>query len=411
MRESRTHLRLRSLITSLALLVVSTGCSPEQIAEPAVMSHLGPLINADTFPIIEPTGLHTVCGSCTFEVDSVTTLGSDADTVYYNAPASVVQAADQQFYIAPVSVRGTVARYDHQGKFTGLLGRWGRGPGELNLPSGLVSLDSSIAIFDFSRVLIISLDGSDTTMLRVDPPVGEFDNIVLPGGTFVAAAMQRPTTRNLIVISPEGESYTFGDSTFYHGAAESEQRRAAVVRRFLTPLDSTRFLAMPGLFRPEVERWNTSGLLEARFSLPAPWFPEYGMAELTEYQKHGRRISAIARARNLHVDGGGRLWTLTYVKDSFWNDQPEVQTLATEDGGPPVRQYWGYDRRKVEDAVLAVYMLADTGATLLASTRFDIPFSRFLSDTTIVEEVDIERDLKRFNVFKFRLAPDSGTLD
>ena len=395
----------------LLILAVLASCSPAPVAEPAEMSHLGPLINADTFPIIEPISPIAVCGACRFEVDSVTTLGSDADTVYYNNPATVVHAADSQFYIAPVSIRGTVAQYDQRGSFVRLLGRHGRGPGEMNLPSGLALTDSSLVVFDFSRLVTFALDGSDTTTMRVDPPVGEYDNIALPGGTYVSAAIQRPTTRNLIVIHPDGRSVTFGDSVFYDGAGEAEQRRAAESYRIIAPFDSSRFLTMLRVFSPTIERWNTGGALEARYRLTAPWFPEYGVKELEEFRLHGRQKSAIARAQALRVDEQGRLWTLVWVKDSFWNDQQEIPTVAVEGGGPRVRQYWGFDRRKVEDAILAVYYLSDSGATLLASTRFDIPFSRFVSDSLVIEEVDIDRGLMKFNVFKIRLAAGSGGLD
>jgi hypothetical protein len=231
-------------------------------------------------------------------------------------------------------------------------------------------------------------------------PNPETRTIALPGRGLVVAVEQSTPGRAFEFIGASGEQTRFGDSLKVRA-----QVGAGYVPHWLAAVSKDRFFAMPLYNEALIDEWETSGRFLRRYRLPAPWFIPYGLGPLKELQQSGIRGTRIAMSGGVWRDATGRLWTITNVPDPKWRSRSD-SGIRDEHGNRYV-QLWGFDRREVLDAIVAVYALTDTSVVLVASGRFAMPLSRFLSDSVVVERRYVDREVISFNLFRFRLVGDT----
>ncbi|MES2305613.1 MAG: hypothetical protein V4558_08900 [Gemmatimonadota bacterium] len=377
-----------------SLLLAITGCStgaPRSATNGAASSGVIPeqIISArDTTP---------ACPQCVIALDSLTTLGLEDDSVTPRDPTSVVQGADQLFYVAPMSEQGRVGVYGWDGHLVRLLGRTGDGPGELRWAASVAAApDGSLGVLDFNRILWYPLLGGAPITQVLDQPLGEFRTLALPGRGLVVATEQSMPGRAFVYVDSLGNRRDFGDSL---------KARATVGDGFaphsLAASGGGHFYAMPWYNTPRIDEWDTNGRLLRRYQLPAPWFTPYGIEPLRELQRVGVRGLRLAISSSAWRDRAGLLWTITNVADPRWKVVADIGQKDELGARQPLLS--GYDKRLVQDAIIAVYRVTDTSVALVASRRVDMPLSRFLSDSVVAERTQAGREDVGFNLFRYRL--------
>lgn len=379
------------VISIVALLAALGACAdaPRGDATPEVSMPLRTIEARDTV---------AECRECRIVLDSIASIGLETDSVVPSDPADIVEGVDQAFYVTTMTERARVGVYDWQGKLVRLLGRTGEGPGELKAAiSVAASRDSFLAVLDYSRILWYSLGGGEPITRVLPIPIAEFRTIALPGRGLVVAAEQRMPGRAFLYVDTLGVMHPFGDSLKAPRSGLEEY-----MPHSLTVRDRSGFFAMPYYVTPRLDEWELSGKLVRRYELPAPWFEPYTRDRLRDLGRLGPRGMRIAISNGAWRDANGLLWTIATVPDPRW--KIVADTGDKDERGEVHAPYWGYDRRQVQDAVIAVYRLTDSSVTLVASQRVDFPLSRFLSDSVVAERKYIDRGAPVFNLFRYRLV-------
>lgn len=276
-------------------------------------------------------------------------------------PNSIAMDSRGRVYLALADAGELPAVYDRDGKFIGLIGRKGSGPGEFR-SANWISVDDSDTLFVLDRANgRLSVFDPAYRFVRSAPiPVGAHALVALPGLLVVNAAvpdvdrigfplhafdrvgnvvefleLDRPTVLPhqedplLRALAPSGSGHLWSATMFGPHRLERVDSRGRVVRVLEL---SGRWLPRRNLFRPSLPR--------------------------------GQPYSSVAAIRE---DAVGRLWVVLRVPDPRWRSglQWPRDSPDRERSGTPVV----VDYHRVFDCIVAV--IDPATAKVLATRRSD----------------------------------------
>ncbi|MDX2263060.1 MAG: hypothetical protein SFU84_15315 [Gemmatimonadales bacterium] len=357
-----------------------------------------------TAPLLRSSSDEPTCPTCDIVLDSLFTVGFSDDTVFPLVPASVVQGADQQFYIHPMSDQLKIGRYDWKGALTLLFGGQGEAPGQYGSAGTLAAApDSQLLLVEYRKVHWYDLQTLESSAEPVPMPLNQPALIAFSGRRFLATTTGGVGMSGEIYLStPNPGGLVLGRST-----APTVPNTATVggasMFRHVTGRVPGEFYTIGWFLAPTLERWTTSGGLRDRVELPAPWFVPYGVEALIERDAKPR-AAPLAGTTSLWQDGSQRVWTVTRVPDPRTIGLPPPKVVSDADAHRGVQAEETLAPNQRADAVIAAYEISDSSVSLLTSKRFDQRVLGFLSDSIVVERSFPEPGLARFVVYRLRLV-------
>lgn len=242
----------------------------------------------------------------------------------------------------------TIKRFDEHGQFVGQIGRTGEGPGEFRAITDVQIVRGQIVALDYRNRSwsVFDADGRFLRLHRYSGALGRGRFHVVGEDTVVVAGMD--------TSSPEVVGYPLHltrlaspDASVVHFGAESPDyipsepyARSVVLGTMSHP--GTVWWGKPA--RPHWEEWSLDGDHLRTVVGDLPWFPNELPAML-------RGPKPISRMGYFGVDGRDRLWILTEVPDSDWED---IEFAQTDEGWVPVERVTPSELR---DARLDVFDL------------------------------------------------------
>jgi hypothetical protein len=378
------------------------GCSKSPSQRVSAIPRVGSLLYSDTITAVTPTTDRPACPRCEILIDSIGSIGSETDSIYPQSFSQVIEGADDLYYVAPVSARSRIAVFNTRGELVRMQGHAGDGPEELRQIGAIApTKDSQLVVLSGVRFVYFAAGGRPVATKPLPQWLTQPRMVVQPDGTIIVATGS-PELRNFEAYSPAtGRVVTFGDSTAM--GADSSWQRNALLTRWIALANGGSFLSIPEKLTTVVDQWTESGQFVRRYRLPAPWYGKTEERDLDDLRKYGIRGSRAALTTAIWADSRGLLWTLTSIRDPRWQLEKGVDSSTGHGAEPRQAGYWGFDRRKVRDGVIAVYALTDSSVRLISSRQVDIPFSSFLSDSVLTETVYADRNFTTYNLFRFRL--------
>jgi hypothetical protein len=257
------------------------------------------------------------CPRCTIQITHAATLGEPAEQAILDGVTRSLVHLPKGGYLALTYGSGRLPlRFAEDGKYLGVLGRKGAGPGEFGDPIHLrVTAGDTIRIVDAapSRVSVYT---PDLDFVRTDP----FDPVSPP-----VADVLFPPTGGVVVSAPGAGSDGLPRLLHYRkdsassGAEFDKPKlfRAAqpnLQRRQIAGGADATVWSLHGL-EYVLDRWTLDGRLVEQLSRKAPWFPPatgvVAPSAATPPHPIGMRI---------HSDDQGLLWVFILVPDSSWAD-------------------------------------------------------------------------------------------
>jgi hypothetical protein len=304
---------------------------------------------------LRSTGEDQSCG-CRIVLQRVAQLGRADDTVALSPRSQVARDSHGFFYAAPLLQDGVVAVFGPTGAFTSLIGRPGRGPGDLaGIRHIRIAPHDSLLVLEYDRLSLFGPDGVFARTVPVPAGVLGFRFAVQADGRVVLNNYM-PKHSSFVVLGPAVR-------TFGHSIAG---RDSDALQFLLAALDSGRFAAVQQNYRYLVQVWDTAGVMRREFRRDPEWFPRSSYEE-----RLGRTPRSPPSSRVLGAQADlvrRRLWITAVVPDRNWRVvAPEVE--------PGHREVTGWFALKVSDyaraydTVLEVLDL-DTGK-VIATQRFD----------------------------------------
>jgi len=355
-------------------------------------------------PLLQAASTEPTCPTCDIVLDSLFTVGLSNDTVFPIELAHVVQGADQQFYIHPLSDQLKIGRYDWKGRLTRLFGGHGEAPGQYRFAGTLAAApDSQLLLVEYRKVHWYDLRTLESSAEPVPVPLNQPALIALSGRRFLATTTGGVGMAGEIYLStPNPEGLVLGRTTSPR-RSNTETMGGASMFRHVTGRVPGEFYTIGWFLAPTLERWTTSGGLKDRVELPAPWFVPYGIDALIERDAKPR-AAPLAGTTSLWQDGSQRIWTVTRVPDPRTIGLPPPQVVSDADAHRGVQAEETLAPNQRADAVIAAYEISDSSVSLLTSKRFDQRVLGFLSDSIVVERSFPEPGLARFVVYRLRLV-------
>lgn len=363
-RSSRKKGRLTDAgaARGVVLLVVAVifGCTP--VDQPDASER-----PREPVPFARVSGsLGTLCTSCSFTVEHVTSLGdlSDPELIFEGEVPSVVRLSSGAFVAAPATSGWQLLVYDETGEYRESWGQEGDGPGEFRAISRIARLPGdSILVVDYSRrITILDPSGAYVRSSQLDfMPL-----MVKPMGSsrWVASTMSVPA-------APERIGYPIhlysADGTFQTalgGDMPVVQSRPSASQRVVVADEEGVWAGRPD--RYEIEYWSVSGEQLSVLDRVAEWFPDREV----EGAVNPRDEPPSPYLVDLHVDQDGLLWTLSIMADASW---------APSDGTG-----YSFAARQGRFYDTVVEVIDPASGELLASQRFDWSAWSFTTDGLIV---------------------------
>jgi hypothetical protein len=255
------------------------------------------------------------CASCKITLRRLVTLGADAPPMMFYAEPT--RDRKGRYYVrSNAGLPGEIERillFSPEGKFTGVLGRQGRGPGEFtDTPTFLLGANDTLFAFDQASRLVtvfspdhkpirtIDLSKAGITFALYESIPGT--RMLLPDGTF-AIAEATPSSFDPLVrlVSPTGSvvgGLAFVDSSVRDRKLLSELHN----RRVSLALGPKGEILVARAHKYRIETWTVGGRLLRALEQDAPWF----------VSQSGPK-SRPAYLVNVRLDDKGRLWTLSHV--------------------------------------------------------------------------------------------------
>ncbi|MEO5826911.1 MAG: hypothetical protein ABIR59_13555 [Gemmatimonadales bacterium] len=308
-------------------------------------------------------------------LDPIGTLGSDADSAANSTWSRVSPLHPQGYRILvpqPGGVPALPAVYGEDGKYLGVLGTSGDGPGEFREPLFVrFGPGDSLYVFDGAqRVLVFSpsREYARTIML----PVAPWDAAVFADGRMVVASATHDHGLPLLVIGADGTVVQ------EIGGSDSASMATVSPRRIVTAPDGTIWtMPMTGSWR--VEHWDLSGkLLTAHDRAPA-WYPIIDAAAVSDMPRPS--------VQDAWFDSAGRFWVLGKALDEHWKKGVDRDVDSATDTTTTID-----DPDKAHDTIVEVFDVASW--KILAEARFD-PSYPFAVERGIVMRVRVENGGRR----------------
>jgi hypothetical protein len=383
-------------------MMFASACAPRQRHANDHIPGVGVVEAGDTLTR-NPLSDVPSCRQCRISISPIAEIGSVEDTVVPVVLADVAEGMDQHFYVGPVSEPSKVAEFGWDGSLIRLIGHRGKGPGELTGIGHVVATsDSLIGAFSINRIVWFPLSGQPPITETVAQPLDDARLVGLAGRR-VVGSNRSSNLRTFVAYGPDGRGRTFGDTNGFDPAGP-RTFRSGMGSRWLADAGSG-IWTVSEYFAPIFEQWSFDGHRTRRLRLPASWFTPYGPDQLNKLAQFGIRSVPIATTKSAWRSRDGYLWTITQVPDRKWRFS--LDSATTPPGltrtGRPIRSFYGFDRDLVLDAVLAVYSVTDSTATLIASQQVDQALTQFLSDSVIAQETYPDGLSSTIRLFRFRL--------
>lgn len=308
-------------------------------------------------------------------LESVTMLGSNDDSAATSTWSRVSPLHPQGYRILvpqPGGVSALPAVYGEDGKYLGVLGTSGEGPGEFREPLFVrFGPGDSLYVFDGAqRVLIFSptREYARTIMLPVTP----WDAAVLADGRMVIASATHDHGLPLLVIGLDGAVIQ------EIGGSDSVSMATGSPRRIVPAPDGTIWtMPMTGSWR--IEHWDLSGKLLAAHDRAPAWYPIIDAAEGADTPRPS--------VQDAWFDAAGRFWVLGKALDEHWKKGVDRAVDSVADTTTTID-----DPDKAHDTMVEVFDVA--AWKMLAEARFD-PSYPFAVEPGVLMRVRVENGGRR----------------
>jgi hypothetical protein len=332
-------------------------------------------------------------------------IGTSVDTVFPMGGATIVQGADQAFYVAPMSEELKVGRFGWTGQLGMLLGGRGEAPGQYHSPAGMAaSPDSQLVVVSVGRVVWYDLRSLQAVTLPLSVTLNQPSVVALTGRRFVATTTGGVGMLGQLFYSDPGPAGTPIGSSTSPITPTKESVDGIEMFRSLTASDTLTMLTTRRFLEPILEVWSVGKGRIREVELPAPWYPKYELSALAPAAAGASQVELVPMTFHVWRDVEGLVWTLTSVPDSKRSKQV---VAAVSPGSHGVRsegvRAGPRPLRDQGDGVVAVYEVSDTSVRLVASARFDALLTFFLSDSVVAERSYPDQGSTRFILHKLRL--------
>ncbi|MFS8636691.1 MAG: 6-bladed beta-propeller [Gemmatimonadota bacterium] len=313
-----------------------------------------------------------VCERCSIDLELVATLGSvDGPGALSGPVASIAVDSKGRYYVADHLQNYQILVYEPNGKFRGIIGRRGEGPGEYrNIASVHIGPGDTLHVFDGGTRRYTVL-GPDWSVVRMRP---------FPGSVIEAAS----TSSGEIVVSarimtpdrighPLHRFAGVRDSVVSFGSENpvtpADMRSLYQQERRIAPSrDGSVWSAYKAQYL--IERWGLDGMKKSGFYRVVDWFPPF--PEEHPISPENEPYPALGE---IHEDRAGRLWVAVWVADTNWK-----AGIGKMENGPE-GSYYIADHSRLLDTMLEV--IDPRTGRLVMSQRVPQFVVAFLSDEMI----------------------------
>ncbi len=247
--------------------------------------------------------IEAICRTCELESTRLAVV-DDRDDAPLSMRSRPLLLSNGDIWIAPLADAGRFARFDRTGRLISVDGRFGSGPGEFRLISGLARWGSTeVAVFDagngrFARLSVNGRHLGEQSTVIVDPVSS---TLISDSELLVTADIRTPALAGaqFHILDRNGQiSRSFG------GRSGNIDLRTPPQRWHVSPIVEESFWTVP-YDRYVLEQWSTKGSLLQRIERQVDWFPVSS--------GRGRGSPPAAVLVDVWVDGAGLIWTISAV--------------------------------------------------------------------------------------------------
>ncbi len=273
-------------------------------------------------------------------------LDAEDDHYLFARPSSVAVDAFGRIYVLD-SQEGRIQKYDKDGKYLATIGRKGQGPGEFQVPTGLVlDTDGSLIVTDLrsQKKVWLSPEGRHLKSIDLNAPLTP-----LPGGGFLAGLPQvvmRVTAGSGGVSAPVQENAMAKkllrvlDASlktireFVDASPKDDDMASQAYNRFRFALDGSDHVVVAFGCQNRIEKYSLDGRLlwRADRELNYPLGP---MKAAGGGMRTGANVVSmptfVSCGNGVAVDHRGRIWVLTL--DRQFRDDETIRTMVSVGGG------------------------------------------------------------------------------
>ena len=255
-----------------------------------------------------------LCPTCRIEITKTVHLGSEQGEGFVDRPGDVSKNRGR-YLVVNTSLPYEIRVFDSDGKFLGVEGGLGQGPGEYQMIWDLFTAEGdTLFVLDIGNQRLTRLSPElaviNTTRLRARPMMDGF--IAIPGGGFVLNAPYPDAEGEIALLhrmDSEGKTlFSFsennGASPYGFSSPEGSLRIPALSR------DGDR-LFVARRDPHSVEEWTLDGQLLRTISM---------IGRLWLDDLPGRNQGYTPGIQHLWLDGQGRLWVLIRIADPKWEE-------------------------------------------------------------------------------------------
>ena len=268
-----------------------------------------------------------VCDTCRLSLEKVVSLGEARGLGMIEEEWTRATWDDRMGYLAFAGT--TIKRFDEDGRFLGLIGRAGDGPGEFGAISDVKVVQTDFVALDYRNRSWSIFDSSGAFIRRHRYPyaLGNGRFHVSGNDTVVVASLQTRTPDivgyplHLTTLAPDEPVMHFGaDSPTY--IPDEPYGDIAVLSTMSRP--GTVWWGKTAL--PHWEEWSIEGRHLRTVVGDLSWFPKQWSWQI-DIQR------PIPRLGYFGVDAQDRLWIIVEVADPGWR---EIEFVQTDQGWFPI---------------------------------------------------------------------------
>jgi hypothetical protein len=283
------------------------------------------------------------CDTCTVQLRSKIVLGSDDDSVAIQRFSRPVSISRNRYLVAPAGDMAQILEFDSSGRWIGILGKKGMGPGEFDLIKTVIALSSNqYAVLDW-RFTLLSSDMAYRFSRNLPSQIRGFRGLPAQHGGLVLNNFVIPGRPFWVFDSTLSPVRSFGDS--FSGANPD------VLQYQLAADHEGGFWAAKASYRMVLSHYTMEGTLLKQLLPASTWFIPSEPPAVGSYEDP-HSVRPRSRVTGLWVDPQHRLWLVGITADQDWKavESPPSNTRQEQD-------YKGIDRsdaRKLYDSFIEV---------------------------------------------------------
>ena len=328
------------------------------------------------------------CDRCEIELDALTTLGTAGGRAQLSRYSTVGRDGRGRWFVGMQYDDGPVARYQPDGRYSGPIGRSGKGPGEFSFVAALTADDhDSLHVFG-THYSVFDPDGKHARTLQVFEGARVYSAFSLPRRQTLVQATQN--TADLAGVPLHVIDRT-GKVLRSFGMMPNEPFKLNFWTRWRpVSLSGVSGAWIGTVNHYKVERWSLDGSRKLILERRAEWFPQWeNWSGEMDVDKPPPRILSI------HEDKEGLLWVLIMVADA------KYKPIATRVGRRERRMYNVADEDSLNDTMLEV--IDPKTGRLVTSQRFPQALLGIIDDDHVFGMgIDRDGDLE-VRVWRMRL--------